>query len=98
MEAMEKGGLLKIVPSIDEDWVYICIKDNGSGIDQQNLSKIFQPYYTTKKEGYGLGMMIVQHIMGEHGGRVGINSKEGQRTEVILQFPIKSKRLQMLEI
>ncbi|OIO59940.1 MAG: PAS domain-containing sensor histidine kinase [Verrucomicrobia bacterium CG_4_10_14_3_um_filter_43_23] len=97
MEAMSRGGVLTITPSADNEWVYIRVKDNGSGIGQQDLSKIFQPYFTTKKEGHGLGMMIVQRIMREHGGRIGIDSQEGQGTEVILQFPIKAKRLRMLE-
>jgi signal transduction histidine kinase len=58
--------------------------------------RLFQPYHTTKPGGHGLGLMIVQRILREHGGQVGIESKEGIGTVVTLQFPRKDRRVRML--
>jgi PAS domain S-box-containing protein len=96
LEAMSPGGTLKIKSRADDDSVYLLFGDSGSGIKQEDLIKLFQPYYTTKAGGHGLGLMIVQRIMREHGGQVGIESKEGIGTIVTLQLPRKDRRVRML--
>ena len=96
MEAMQPGGKLRIRSGIDDESVYLLIGDSGTGIKQDDLVKLFQPYHTTKTGGHGLGLMIVQRIMRAHGGQVGIESKEGVGTVVTLQFPRKDKRVRML--
>ncbi len=96
MDAMDAGGHLRVRAWSDEDSVYLQIADSGSGISRDNLSKVFQPYYTTKKKGHGLGMMIVQRIMREHGGHVGIESREGMGTVIFLQFLQKRRRARLL--
>jgi len=96
MEAMQPGGKLRIRSGIDDESVYLLIGDSGSGIKQEDLVKLFQPYHTTKMGGHGLGLMIVQRIMRAHGGQVGIESKEGIGTVVTLQFPRKDRRVRML--
>jgi PAS domain S-box-containing protein len=96
MEAMQPGGRLKIKSRADDDSVYLLFGDSGSGIRQNDLLKLFQPYHTTKPGGHGLGLMIVQRIMRAHGGQVGIESKEGTGTVVTLQFPRKDRRVRML--
>lgn len=96
VEAMQPGGHLRIRTRCDDDHVYLLIGDTGSGIKQENLVRLFQPYHTTKPRGHGLGLMIVQRIMREHGGQVGIESKEGVGTLVTLQFPRKDRRVRML--
>ena len=97
MEAMQPGGSLKIKSRADDDSVYLLFGDSGSGIKQEDLARLFQPYHTTKPGGHGLGLMIVQRIMREHGGQVGIESKEGVGTVVTLQFPRKERRVRMLQ-
>ena len=97
MEAMQPGGCLRIKTRVDDDNVYLLFGDTGSGIKQDDLVRIFQPYHTTKPGGHGLGLMIVQRIMREHGGQVGIESKEGVGTLVTLQFPQKNRRVRMLQ-
>jgi PAS domain S-box-containing protein len=97
MEAMQPGGCLRIRTKVDDDSVYLLIGDNGAGIKQEDLMRLFQPYHTTKAGGHGLGLMIVQRIMREHGGQVGIESKEGVGTLVTLQFPQKNRRVRMLK-
>ncbi|HTJ79919.1 MAG TPA: ATP-binding protein [Rariglobus sp.] len=97
MEAMSPGGRLRIRTRTDDDNVYLLFGDTGAGIKQEDLVKLFQPYHTTKTGGHGLGLMIVQRILREHGGQVGIESKEGVGTLVTLQFPQKNRRVKMLK-
>jgi signal transduction histidine kinase len=97
MDAMGSGGKLKIKSRADDEAVYLMFGDSGVGIRQEDLSRLFQPYQTTKPGGHGLGLMIVQRIMREHGGQVGIESKEGVGTVVTLTFPQHHRRVRMLE-
>lgn len=97
MEAMPAGGKLSLKVRADDDSVYILLADTGSGIKTEDLAKLFSPYHTTKTGGHGLGLMIVQRIMRDHGGHVGIESKEGTGTVVTLQFPQKHRRVRMLK-
>lgn len=96
VEAMQPGGQLRIRSRADDDHVYLLFGDNGAGIKQEDLVRLFQPYHTTKASGHGLGLMIVQRIMRDHGGQIGIESKEGVGTLVTLQFPRKDRRVRML--
>lgn len=97
MEAMQPGGRLRILARKDDDFVYLQFSDTGSGISEEELSKVFQAYYTTKTEGHGLGMMIVQRIMREHGGQITIESRKDVGTAITLQFPQPHRRVKMLE-
>jgi PAS domain S-box-containing protein len=97
MEAMSPGGALRIRTDADDDHVFLRFADTGSGIKQEDLMKLFQPYHTTKVGGSGLGLMIVQRILRAHGGQIGIESKEGTGTVVTLQFPRKDRRVRMLK-
>lgn len=96
VEAMQPGGHLRIRSRADDDNVYLLFGDSGAGIKQEDLVRLFQPYHTTKPGGHGLGLMIVQRIMREHGGQIGIESKEGVGTVVTVQFPRKDRRVRML--
>ena len=97
MEAMKSEGKLQIMARSDDEFVYMQFIDNGSGISEDDFAHILQPYYTTKKEGHGLGMMIVQRIMHSHGGKLGIESCVGKGTVITLQFPQKHRRTHLLE-
>ncbi len=97
MDAMKSGGLIRIRTRIEEDWVYFQVGDSGQGIPQDELSSLFQPFHTTKETGTGLGLMIVQRIMRDHGGQVGIESREGVGTLVTLQFPYQDRRVRLLQ-
>ncbi len=96
MEAMPSGGKLGIRVGADDDSVFVRLADTGAGIKTEDLAKLFSPYHTTKVGGHGLGLMIVQRIMRDHGGHVGIESKESVGTVVTLQFPQKHRRVRML--
>jgi two-component system, sporulation sensor kinase E len=96
IEAMQPGGKLHLVTRADDDHVYLIFGDTGSGIRQEDMLRLFEPYHTTKPTGHGLGLMIVQRIMRAHGGQVGIESRAGTGTIVTLQFPRKDRRVRML--
>jgi len=96
MEAMVPGGQLRIKTRADDEHVFLLFGDTGSGIKQEDLVKLFQPYHTTKPGGTGLGLMIAQRIMRAHGGQVGVESKEGVGTIITLQFPRKDRRVHLL--
>jgi two-component system, sporulation sensor kinase E len=97
MEAMGPGGRLKIKSRADDDSVHLMFGDSGVGIRQEDLSRLFEPYHTTKPGGHGLGLMLVQRIMRNHGGQVGIESKAGVGTVVTLTFPQKNRRVRLLK-
>ena len=97
LQAMDDGGILKISTQQSDRFVSAVFEDNGPGIDPENLGAIYEPYHTTKAEGTGLGMMIVQRIMRDHGGEVEINSEPGRGTRFTLRFPREDARLNLLE-
>jgi two-component system, sporulation sensor kinase E len=77
----------------------ICVHviDNGPGMPEEDLKKIFEPYYTTKFSGTGLGLAIVSRIIEEHKGRMDLTSKPGQGTMVSLVLPLESRPVRLLE-
>ena len=97
MEAMPKGGELKILARADSEQIYLQFKDNGLGISQEDISKIFDAYFTTKSDGHGLGMMIVQRILRNHGGQISVESQINFGTIITLQFPQEHSRTRMLK-
>lgn len=98
MEAMQDGGAIDIVADADDAFVYLRVRDTGCGIERDAISRIYEPFFTTKDGGHGLGMMIVMRIMREHGGQVGIDSTPGEGTLVTLQFPRPDRRTPMLDV
>lgn len=96
LEATPPGGRLSVRLRADDDSVFVALADTGAGIRTQDMARLFSPYHTTKEGGHGLGLMIVQRIMRDHGGHVGIESKEGVGTVVTLQFPQKHRRVRLL--
>jgi PAS domain S-box-containing protein len=97
LQAMEDGGILELESGVNDRFAWMAIEDNGCGMDSEKLSAIYEPYHTTKSEGTGLGMMIVQRIMRDHGGEISINSEPGKGTRFILRFPREDARLTQLD-
>lgn len=77
--------------------VEVCVKDNGSGITQEKLRKIFEPYFTTKENGTGLGLTVFYKIIKEHNGDVSVNSEEGKGTIFKIVFPVPESERMRLE-
>jgi two-component system sensor histidine kinase PilS (NtrC family) len=91
VQAMPEGGKLKIETSEvfndTKEYLEIRISDNGCGIEEKNQDKVFEPFYTTKKNGTGLGLAIVNRIVESHMGKIRIKSKPGKGTDCIVLLP-----------
>ncbi|MEO8574311.1 MAG: ATP-binding protein [Pyrinomonadaceae bacterium] len=87
-----EGGNLSVKISPDGEFVSFEISDTGSGISEENLSKIFEPYFSTKETGTGLGLAIVQKIVDVHSGSIDVESKEGDGTKFTVRLPKSDER------
>ena len=96
-QAMKSEGILHIKTDMDDDFAFISFADTGGGISAENMSKIFDPYFTTKKTGSGLGLLIVRRIVREHGGEIGLMSNEGQGLTLTIRLPYRERRVRLLE-
>lgn len=88
VDAMPDGGKLCASTTLEGNWVKVEFRDNGSGIPEDALSRVFDPYFTTKGRGTGLGLAIVQQIVESHGGSIHIQSEPGKGTQVTLKLPV----------
>lgn len=79
--------VIRIATSDHDGQVSVTISDNGPGIPPQDMKKIFEPYFSTRKKGTGLGLAVVKRIVEQHGGTVRVKSEPGQGTEFTLVFP-----------
>ena len=96
-EAMKRRGILRIRTDMDESHVRVSFIDTGGGMSAETLSHVFEPYYTTKERGTGLGLLIVRRIVREHGGELAIESTEGKGLTLSIRLPFKEQRVRMLE-
>jgi PAS domain S-box-containing protein len=89
LDAMPAGGRLKVraARTCEPDGVRLSFADNGTGIDPDVLPHIFDPFYSTKAEGLGMGLFISQNIVVEHGGHIDVHSSVGQGTTLTLWLP-----------
>ncbi len=95
MTAMPQGGNLWIETSHRGKIALLRFRDQGVGIQEKDLPHIFEPYYTTRSEGSGLGLLIVYQSIREHGGRIEVESKPGQGTTFTLLLPVRKPKLQI---
>lgn len=90
-EAVDKGNIwVNIID--DADKYKVCINDDGCGIDEESINKIFEPMYTKKEGGTGLGLPVCKNIVESHGGRMIVKSQKNVGTEFILEFDKKTKK------
>src|SRR5213595_3229163 len=97
LEAMKRRGILRIHTDINDMQVLISFIDTGGGMSADDLSRVFEPYFTTKPSGTGLGLLIVRRIVREHGGELSIESSEGKGLTLTIRLPYIDKRVRMLE-
>ena len=97
IQAMTKGGTLTIQTGETSDDVWVSVTDTGGGIPQEQINRIFEPFYTTKKKGSGLGLMIVQRIIRTHGGRIEVESHVGRGTTFRISLPLHERKPRLLE-
>jgi len=96
VQAMRRGGVLRIESELENPYIRITFLDTGGGIAAANMSKIFEPYFTTKQAGSGLGLLIVRRIVREHGGEIDLVSHDGQGLEFTVRLPLRDQRARLL--
>lgn len=102
IQAMPTGGKLEIqirserpeaADAAGPENVELCFRDNGAGISEEDLRKIFEPYFTTKKLGIGLGLAMTKRIIEEHGGTIHVQSQLQQGTIVTIRLPVRRRSI-----
>lgn len=87
LQAVSSGGRIRVHIRQDGSDMVCQIEDNGTGVEEENLTRVFDPYFTTKNDGTGLGLAISSKIVEEHGGTVTMESQPGQGATVIVRLP-----------
>jgi PAS domain S-box-containing protein len=96
-QAMTNGGTLTLQTGENADAVWVSVADTGGGIPQEQINRIFEPFYTTKKKGSGLGLMIVQRIVRAHDGKIELESHVGRGTTFRIWLPLHERKPRLLE-
>src|SRR5437762_6322100 len=96
-EAMKSRGILRIRSDMDDTHVLIRFIDTGGGMSAEDLSRVFEPYFTTKPSGTGLGLLIVRRIVREHGGELSIERRQDKGLTLTIRLPYIAERIRMLE-
>ena len=93
-QAMPDGGRIDIELSTDGQTTTATISDTGEGIPEENIGRVFDPFFTTREEngGTGLGLSIIYSIVDKHNGEVSVKSEPGQGTTFVLRFPSKGSQ------
>lgn len=92
IEASSQGGSVSIEAGRDGESAVVTIADSGHGIAPELLGKIFEPFYSTKEHGFGMGLPLVKQIVAEHMGEITVRSEEGTGTAFALRFPLRWKQ------
>lgn len=98
IQAMKTGGILRIRSGADETHQFISFADTGGGISPEDISRVFEPYFTTKSGGSGLGLLIVRRIIRAHGGEVVIESAQGRGVTLTIRLPRADRHVRFLEM
>ena len=97
MQATSKGGTLTVSTASRSEGIWIEVADTGTGIPPEQLNRLFEPFYTTKKSGTGIGLMLVQRIVRAHSGRIDVDSVLGEGSRFRLWLPFDSPKPRLLE-
>jgi signal transduction histidine kinase len=93
LHAMPAGGTLRVAAhAVDHDWVELTISDTGVGMDGAALERIFEPYFSTRASGTGLGLTIAKRNVELHGGTIAVESERGKGTTVRMTLPTAPAR------
>lgn len=96
IQAMPRGGILRVEVAYARGQVEVRLTDSGAGIPEDHIDKIFEPYFTTKHGGSGLGLTIVQRIVSDHGGEVSASSAPGEGTTMTVRIPVPGRYARLL--
>jgi two-component system, sporulation sensor kinase E len=97
LQAMKSGGILRLRSGADETHQFVSFSDTGGGIPPEDISRVFEPYFTTKSSGSGLGLLIVRRIVRAHGGEVIIESERNRGLTLTIRLPRADRRVRFLE-
>src|SRR5438094_1870441 len=97
VEAMHRHGTLRIRTDLADTHVIVRFVDTGGGMSAENLSCVFEPYFTTKPSGSGVGFLMLPRLVREHGGELSIESSQGRGFTLTIRLPFIDKRIRMLE-
>jgi len=87
MQAMNRGGRVTVTTETMGEDAALIVSDTGAGMTEEQISRVFQPFFTTKEKGTGLGLMIVQRIVRDHGGQIDVESASGKGTTFRIRLP-----------
>lgn len=97
IQAMPNGGQLTIGVRGNDQFVGVAFADSGPGIAADDIAHLFEPYHTTRQEGTGLGLMVVQRIVRDHGGEIDVQSVPGSGTTFTVLLPHEQRRVRLLK-
>ncbi|MCM8534559.1 MAG: ATP-binding protein [Lentisphaeraceae bacterium] len=97
IQAMPDGGKLTIHCKNSSDFLIITFMDTGKGIKLKNMGKIFDSFHTDRQGGTGLGLFIVDRVIRDHGGNIGVTSNEGEGTIFTIRLPLQTRRTRRIE-
>ncbi len=97
MQAMSKGGMLTLATGTWGDGIWVSVADTGIGIPREQLNRLFEPLFTTKQTGSGLGLMIVYRIVRAHEGRIDVESEAGKGTKFRIWLPLPGRGVRLLK-
>ncbi|MBT7982767.1 MAG: PAS domain S-box protein [Akkermansiaceae bacterium] len=95
-QATSPGGSITVRSDLSDEYVSVIFTDTGEGISASEMSDVFQPYFTTKKSGTGLGLLIIRRIIREHGGDIKISSEKNKGTSVTISLPRFYRNVRLL--
>jgi signal transduction histidine kinase len=96
VEAMPNGGKLTISANRINDDIHIRVSDTGVGIQEEQLPNLFEPFYTTKRKGLGLGLAYCKRVVGAHGGSITVESEVGKGTTFTIKLPMCRSEVHLL--
>ena len=91
VQSMKGKGELRLGTGIEDDCVWIKVEDTGCGISEENLSKIFEPLFTTKPRGIGLGLAITKRLVEQNSGHIEVTSRVNEGTAFVIRLPLEKK-------
>jgi signal transduction histidine kinase len=89
IDAMPAGGELRIITRRSNGIVRLDVSDSGAGLGEEERSRLFTPYYTTKQHGTGLGLAIVQSVVADHAGKIWVDSVAGHGATFHIELPVE---------
>jgi signal transduction histidine kinase len=95
IDATKKGGRIELRAAHKDNWLEIAVRDDGTGITPEHAARLFQPYFTTKKHGTGLGLFVTRKLVNDHGGSVDFESRTGGGTLFCVRLPISDTQKEL---